>query len=385
MKERTLLLSRREFLQDLASLAIFPSLPIPQNLDRDRQLIQEIEITQEIESAPRYGDVLISGSRAYLLKPEGRYLLPEGIDVYNRKSRANEFGSRAFSISTETIEQIPLVSVFPLFPIIDQIGDAKAHRSLEGGGQKIMYVSVFMHDAGELFQNVRANKTFRDVQDALSELAWGELDRLYFTYGAPDGLRGYDIWATMRDFWENVRLASSLIGRFKKQLPLERFNFFGFSLGGAILFFALEEHLEIVNNMVLLNAPVLGLPDDIVRRIAAETLKRMYGDKVAYQLIDLWSNIKHKRRVYELVLKMKQRGTKLYTSGTEGDFIVPPQSAILIGSEDYIDGEKIEKKIMPVDTSNNPLFIHRRPLIKRQAPKQFAYYKKIMGKNFAAE
>lgn len=381
MKESSYSLSRREFLKDLTSLVVFPSFPVPQSLDRNNQSI--LEPIPEAENVPRYGDVLASGNEAYLLKPEGRYLLREGIDVYNRTSGANEFGSRAFVVPSGTIEQIPLIPISPLIPI-DNMGDAKAHRSLTGGGQKIMYGPGFMHDAGELFQNVRTNKTFREIQDTLEELSWTELDRLYFTYGAPDGFRGYDIWATMRDFWENVRLASSLIGRFKKQFPLERFDFFGDSLGGAILFFALADHLEIVNNIVLLNSPVLGLPDDIIRRAAAEILKRFYSDKVAYQLLDFWNNIKHKRRVLELTLKMKQRGVRLYTFGTEGDFIVPPQSAILIGSEDYIDGERIEKKIMPVDTSNNLLFIHRRPLIKRQAPKQFEYYKKITGKNFAA-
>lgn len=369
--------TRREFLNDGArfSASLFLLLACTPTVK-----IKTPEV-KEKEMIPQDGDIVIESNSPYLLRSSKKYPLPKGVAVFNRNTRASEFGARTFTISKGSIDRIAEGVVKPN-PSLDQIGDLKSNRSIEGGGQKIIYFSGFMQDYGDLYQDVLFNDVFTDTQNSLKELLWGEDDRLFFTYGA-EGLKGYDVTATMRDVWENVRLASLLIARFKEQFPLERFNLIAHSLGGFIAFFAAEDHLDAINNVVLLNSPVLGLRPDLIRIIAAEGLSRAFGDKVVKQLLSFWDDENHRRHVYELVSKMRKYGNRLYTFGTEGDSIVPPESSILEGSMDEIEGEKIVKKLMPINTKNHPLHIHRRLLSKEEAPLQMDYVKKIMGRNLA--
>lgn len=337
-------------------------------------------VVKERENVPTQGDVLFDGKTHYLLRSGRVYPLSKGLDIYNRNSRAKEFGSRVFVVSSSTVNRFPLGNI-PSLIQLDQIGDIKANRSLEGGGQKNIYFSGFMNDLGETFQEFRLNEVFGDIQEELATNKWSESDRLFYTYGS-EGIHGYDIWATMRDPWENVKLASELINRFKEQFPLERFNLIGHSLGAFILFFAAEDHLDAINNLILLNGPILGLPSTLWSTVGSQILSQIYGDKAGKELLRLWGDSKHREHVKKILSQAKSIGNRIYTFGTENDLIVPPESSMLDGTEEELDGEKMERLLHKELTDGDYLWIHGKLLRAGSAPVQLEYYKKIIGENF---
>lgn len=343
------------------------------------QAIVEIPKTKEGEADYRQGDILTNGTDFFELRGGVRFLLHKGINEYSRRTRAGEFGARLAFVSQKTIDGIPLGEI-PRYPLTDMTQMKKANRSLDGGGQKITFFLGFANTLGTHWEGVSdGGGVFGKIQQrVLKDMGWGIEDFLFDTHGTM-GKEGFGFAATMRDINQNALYGMATFQR-TKEFVLERNNVFGFSIGGLIALLALENHLDNVNNIFLLDSPILGLPPTGINTTIGVFLSQVYGDKVMGQLMDLWENEDHHQRIRRIVAKIRREKKGFYTWGVEGSFI-PTASSVLEGTTEAVDGIRINPILARNAFITDPRITHGRLLDPQEAPQHAECIKRIIKRN----
>lgn len=344
MKERTRLFSKRDFL--LAGAAVL-SLPLFSACDIYTPKTKEIAREKEAEIVSERGDIFFFDNSYHLVRNGKIYTRsPSEFAEYRMLTKFDQRGRKIIPSSKELFRNYPHGTISQLPLLIDPFtGEPKNNKS--HGGEVIILFSGFLSDSGFPYDPIRPNKdTFVRLRDELKLGKWERQDTFFFTYGRK-GFEEYSPKDTIRDPRENIEYAVELVGVIKELLPLAQLTLGGNSFGGLLAFEAARRHMDAVNNLFLFSSPIRGLEENICQSIASGILRKelqvRFGieEKVTEYLFNLWKNKKYQQEVDEFVKEFTSLGRTLRSYTSNGDIIVPKESAYLPGVTSVINDRQL--------------------------------------------
>lgn len=154
----------------------------------------------------------------------------------------------------------------------------------------------------------------------------------------------YRVEDTTKSLEETFRQAEEWVEYVLKKNPLVRLNLIGHSLGGLIMLHIARKYPGIVNNLILIASPVLGIngngPINFAKIQAAklEAARRLAGGKeeVVDYLTTLWNDEKRKEELHEFSEAFTKKGGQIHIIGSSDDGVVPEESIRLRGAKIHI-------------------------------------------------
>lgn len=330
------------------------------------------------EEIPFMGDIVVIGSTPFLLREGKKYKIPD-LNQYKKLTKMDQKGQRKVLVNPNIdFSRLP-VSDVPQTPLIIDPFTGQIKKNKPFGGEINVYFAGMLTDARKIPDLINpTDEMFLEIKgkDGLEQKRWTLLDNLHFNYGKR-GLETYEAKDTIRDPRENIKAGVEFIKVLKEQFPLVQFNLFGHSLGAFLALQSAMEHMDAVNNLVLISGPLRGIQGNLDRRAEAEGLKLLIkaewgtNEHVIDYLFDLWSSKSHQEKLDEFSTKFTSSGRGLFCVAAESDKIVPYQSALLNGA----------KNIVLTGGGLNPLASHGAGLSDQNVKKEII---NMVGENLAA-
>lgn len=324
--------SRREFLSSIFATAFLAACTgsIPQN----EQSQKEIE-----SNVPQMGDIIV-GKNAQLLRGGMRFDVRD-LETYMRRSgnpgKVYRLGENE---AEQLLSQYPKGRVEPYQFAIAQ-GDLK--RFNLDGGKKLIYAQGFLSsDRRPYAQIIPRKDAFTSLRNRLKIDGWDPdspelqlkdilfLDSYIFSYNENE-LKTYGIGDTLRDPKINNGLALRFAKKIYEQNPFDQADGFGHSLGGLYILQMAMQYPDLFNNLVFINAPIMGLNLNILQNAGIQVLKAAlssYGIDptiVVDYLSGLWNDDYHKK-LKRFFIDFTKRGGKVLIVDTQGDVFVTRES-----------------------------------------------------------
>lgn len=328
------------------------------------------------------GDVVVVDNEPFLLRNGQRYLIPD-LNLYRRLTKMEQKGKRKIHLNPNVdIQRFPIGVVPQTQAIIDPFtGQIKRNKPF--GGEVNVYFAGMLTDARKIPLTTMdlinpTNEMFLEIkgEKGLGQKNWNLLDSLHFNYGKR-GLETHEAKDTIRDPRENIKEAIEFIKVLKEQFPLVQFNLFGHSLGAFLALHAAMEHMDAVNNLILISGPLRGIEGTLARRSEAQGLKLLIktqwrtDEQVIDYLFDLWGNKAYQEKLDGFSTKFVSTNRGLFCAVAESDKIVPYKSALLKGA----------KNIVLTGEGLNPLASHGVGLSDQNVIKETI---NLIGENLAA-
>lgn len=302
---------------------------------------------------PTLGDVITSNGNAFLLNGDGRrYPLRGGeLDTYTTASKLREYNRGVFPVSREFAEKYPVGQRSGEGILVSQ----STLLSVENHMGEVVVPWMGMLTSGNDSSSEIRPLSFPQITQALMLRGWRDPQNLLFSYGSKpvgksveqairDGGFGYTIFDTLRPLRDISADAITHIKYVQEILPYCQQNHLMHSLGGVGGMEAIMRHPSSTNCVVIVSSPVRGMPKDLVRsklfdfarNIASQYkgAEKIVGGALALinDLLALWENKEHQRRLDEFTLSFVESGKKLIVVIDENDPIVPEESSRLKGA-----------------------------------------------------
>lgn len=305
---------------------------------------------EDKENGPQMGDIVVAGNEAELLRNEMRYQVSD-LATYLRRSKTpgKIFRFQDIEAAKKFLSQYPKGQIPASYRFDVVQGDIK--RLNLQGGEKIIYSQGFLSaDSRPNVQIIPRTDAFVQFRKRLKSEGWDpdpidpslrdilHLDSYIFTY-QEDELRKYSIGDTLRDPVISNGYALKFIKKRVEQNPFDQHTGFGHSLGGLWVLKMAMEYPEAFNNLILANVPIRGMPWDLTRWAQTQALKealKPFGldpTKVINSLFDLWNDPDYQKRLKKFFSDFTKSGRKIIIVYTEGDIIVPKESAVVESAE----------------------------------------------------
>lgn len=246
------------------------------------------------------------------------------LPLYLRNSKAIEYGRKYFdSLPDYTLEDI--IDRFP--PQSIDVGNVfddfsgQLRRGMPNGGEMNVYFGGMWTSRGfPLDGSINLDKDpFVEIRRKLMEQNWQLFNSSFFTYNA-FGLKEYKRGDTLKPVPENIRAAIAFLERLKKRFPFVQFNIIAHSLGGIFALEAAKRHMDIVNNLILIDVPFGGLDTsaDDVKKALSKMKISLEDNPVTY--LDRAKKDKDRPRELDRFGEVfRGKGRKLTVIRSEGD------------------------------------------------------------------
>lgn len=294
---------------------------------------------EDEKSTPQMGDIVI-GSNAQLLRNGMRFDVRD-LETYIRRS-GNP--GRIYRVGENEAEQ--LLSQYPkgrVEPYQFAIAQGDLKRFNLDGGKKLIYAQGFLSsDRRPYAQIIPRKDAFTSLRNRLKIDGWDPnppepqlkdilfLDSYIFSYNENE-LKTYGIGDTLRDPKINNGLALRFAKKIYEQNPFDQADGFGHSLGGLYILQMAMRYPDLFNNLVFINAPIMGLNLNILQNAGIKILEAVlssYGIDptiVIDYLSGLWNDDYHKK-LKRFFTDFTKRGGKVLIVATQGDVFVTKES-----------------------------------------------------------
>lgn len=285
------------------------------------------------EKSPIDGDIIALNNKHFLLVDNLAHEIQD-FEKYKKLTKFQKYGGRTFQVgSVPSAYKVKSFTRQNEKGVVDiYTGDWKDPKFF--GGEINVFFPGFMTDGGVLHDTINpSSETFYEIRKGLSKNNWELLDTFFFTYG-DKGFDEYKSKNTALDPKENINKAFEFFNYLKKEFPLARFNLIGHSLGGLFAFEAARQSPNYINNLILIDSPVLGLKDDKSNIDKVDVFKRAIRpiigeEKVSDFLFERWN---YRKEIEDFIKLFLGSGKKLTDIYSDDDPIVPTESKILQGA-----------------------------------------------------
>ncbi len=249
---------RRRLLAGLGATALLTACGEPIIFQREPQRTPE-----NLNRVPERGDVIFDPSRSaeYLLRS---YTAMRTSENYWKNSKGAEYGRRKYKdlpdyVREDIFDRFQREERVEVLNIVDPFS-GQLKRKMPDGGEMTMYFGGALTSRGfPLDGAIKLDRDpFVEIRRKLMESNWQLFNSIFFTYSTAL-LSQYKREDTLKPVPENITAAIRFLNILADLFPFVQFNIVAHSLGGIFALEAAKRHMDIINNLILIDVPFGGL------------------------------------------------------------------------------------------------------------------------------
>lgn len=313
--------------------------------------LPEIFLQKESEGLFRTGEVVISGDSRFVITNGFRYPVDS---LYIQNSKHDQYGGKIKVVSSFPADQFPIGKEVAERNHIDHYtGGIKIIK--KNGGEITLWSGGFLTDSLDLYDILKPEEDMfvGARKTLLGKNGFGTGDHYDHTYGiqAIDEMKNiqkhsvgqYRDKDTAKHPAATFRQADEWVRYILSKNPRVRLNLVGHSLGGLVMLYVAWRYPELVNNLILIASPVVGLDGDGAENMAkiavakgAIMAKLKQPEEVIDYLVSLRKNTAYRNEVNKLSKDLVARGAQVTVIASTDDGIVDVDATKLDGAERHI-------------------------------------------------